>query len=67
MLVARFVGNYFFATLAFQWHKDTLQGTPWPRLGTSQDVAHCVLFLASPEAEWIMGIALPVDGGLAAK
>jgi NAD(P)-dependent dehydrogenase (short-subunit alcohol dehydrogenase family) len=50
-----------------QWHKDALQGTPWPRLGTSQDVAHCALFLASPEAEWITGIALPVDGGAAAK
>lgn len=50
-----------------QWHKDALHGTPWPRLGTSQDVAHCVLFLASPEAEWITGVALPVDGGAAAK
>jgi NAD(P)-dependent dehydrogenase (short-subunit alcohol dehydrogenase family) len=33
----------------------------------TQDVAHCVLFLSSPEAEWITGVALPVDGGLAAK
>jgi NAD(P)-dependent dehydrogenase (short-subunit alcohol dehydrogenase family) len=50
-----------------QWHKAALQDTPWPRLGTSQDVAHCVLFLVSPEAEWITGIALPVDGGMTAK
>jgi NAD(P)-dependent dehydrogenase (short-subunit alcohol dehydrogenase family) len=50
-----------------QWHSDALQDAPWPRLGTSQDVAHCVLFLASPEAEWITGVALPVDGGAAAK
>jgi NAD(P)-dependent dehydrogenase (short-subunit alcohol dehydrogenase family) len=31
-----------------QWHRDALQGTPWPRLGTPRDVAHCVLFLTSP-------------------
>jgi NAD(P)-dependent dehydrogenase (short-subunit alcohol dehydrogenase family) len=42
-----------------EWHKGTLQYTPWPRLGTSQDVAHCVLFLSSPESEWITGVALP--------
>jgi NAD(P)-dependent dehydrogenase (short-subunit alcohol dehydrogenase family) len=50
-----------------QWHQGALQDTPWPRLGTSQDVAHCVLFLASPEAEWVTGIALVVDGGASAK
>jgi NAD(P)-dependent dehydrogenase (short-subunit alcohol dehydrogenase family) len=50
-----------------QAHKAALQDTPWPRLGTSQDVAHCVLFLASPEAEWVTGIALAVDGGASAK
>jgi hypothetical protein len=27
-----------------QWHSDALQGTPWPRLGTSQDVAHWCCF-----------------------
>jgi NAD(P)-dependent dehydrogenase (short-subunit alcohol dehydrogenase family) len=50
-----------------QWHSDALQDAPWPRLGTSKDVAHCVLFLTSPEAEWVTGIALPVDGGASAK
>jgi NAD(P)-dependent dehydrogenase (short-subunit alcohol dehydrogenase family) len=50
-----------------QWHRDALQDCPWPRLGTSQDVAHCVLFLSSPDSEWITGIALSVDGGAAAK
>jgi NAD(P)-dependent dehydrogenase (short-subunit alcohol dehydrogenase family) len=50
-----------------EWHRAALENTPWPRLGTSQDVAHCVLFLTSPEAEWVTGIALVVDGGASAK
>ena len=50
-----------------QWHRVALQNTPWPRLGTPQDVAHCVLFLASPEAELVTGIALAVDGGASAR
>src|SRR4029453_2306430 len=45
-----------------EWSGGPAQGPPWPGLGTSQDVAQCVLFLASPEAEWVTGIALPLDG-----
>jgi NAD(P)-dependent dehydrogenase (short-subunit alcohol dehydrogenase family) len=37
--------------------------TPWPRLGTPQDVAGAALFLASAEATFIQGATLPVDGG----
>lgn len=37
--------------------------TPWPRLGTTGDVAAAVAFLASDDAAWITGVALPVDGG----
>jgi NAD(P)-dependent dehydrogenase (short-subunit alcohol dehydrogenase family) len=39
------------------------QQTPWPRLGTPADIAAAVAFLVSDEAEWITGVALPVDGG----
>ena len=39
------------------------QQTLWPRLGAPTDVAAAVAFLASDEAEWITGVALPVDGG----
>lgn len=37
--------------------------TPWPRLGRPSDVAAAVAFLVSDDAEWITGVALPVDGG----
>jgi len=37
--------------------------TPWPRLGRPEDVASAALFLASPEATFITGENLMVDGG----
>ncbi|WP_329571632.1 SDR family NAD(P)-dependent oxidoreductase [Kitasatospora sp. NBC_01266] len=37
---------------------------PLGRVGTPQDVAGAVAFLASPDAAWITGVTLPVDGGL---
>lgn len=37
------------------------------RMGTAWDVANAALFLASDEARYITGIALPVDGGLSAR
>ncbi|MCS2162140.1 SDR family oxidoreductase [Scandinavium sp. H11S7] len=33
------------------------------RLGTPEDIAHAVLFFASPYAKWISGQILSVDGG----
>jgi NAD(P)-dependent dehydrogenase (short-subunit alcohol dehydrogenase family) len=33
------------------------------RMGTGWDVANAALFLASDEADFITGVALPVDGG----
>ena len=36
---------------------------PLARLGTPEDVANAVLFLASPMSTWITGAALVVDGG----
>lgn len=37
------------------------------KMGTAWDVAHAALFLASDEAGFITGIALPVDGGQSAR
>lgn len=41
----------------------------WPqaigRLGTAQDIADMVLFLASPRADYVTGMIVRVDGGIA--
>jgi NAD(P)-dependent dehydrogenase (short-subunit alcohol dehydrogenase family) len=37
------------------------------KMGTAWDVAHAALFLASEEAGFITGVALPVDGGQSAR
>ena len=36
---------------------------PLGRAGTPEDVAKAMLFLASDDAGFITGVALPVDGG----
>ena len=36
---------------------------PVGRLGEPEDVARTILWLASPEAGWITGTAVTVDGG----
>jgi 3alpha(or 20beta)-hydroxysteroid dehydrogenase len=39
---------------------------PLKRIGTTDDVAQAVLFLASPEAKYITGAELAIDGGVSA-
>lgn len=41
--------------------------TPWPRVGTPEDVAKSVVFLASDDADWITGSMLTVDGAFTAR
>ncbi len=43
------------------------QTVPFKRPGTPEEMAEAVLFLVSPEASYITGIALPVDGGSSAS
>jgi NAD(P)-dependent dehydrogenase (short-subunit alcohol dehydrogenase family) len=37
------------------------------RLGTAEDIANDVLFLASDEASWFTGSELVIDGGMTAQ
>jgi len=41
--------------------------TPWPRMGTAEDVARVAGFLASDEAQWMTGSMLTVDGAYTAR
>ena len=41
--------------------------SPTGKMGDAWDVAHAALYLASDEAKYVNGVALPVDGGLACR
>ena len=38
--------------------------TPLGRIGQPEDIAAAVAFLASDDASYVTGIALPIDGGM---
>jgi NAD(P)-dependent dehydrogenase (short-subunit alcohol dehydrogenase family) len=40
--------------------------SPWPELGTAEDVAKASVFLASSDARWATGTLLTIDGGFTA-
>ncbi len=51
-----------------QPHMDQIMAeTPLGRMGTPEEVAHAVAFLASPQAAFITGQTLSVDGGLSMR
>ena len=45
---------------------EIMRDQPVGRLGRAEEVAAAVLWLASPGASFIHGVALPVDGGFTA-
>jgi 2-dehydro-3-deoxy-D-gluconate 5-dehydrogenase len=44
-------------------HERVLARTPAGRWGTREDMAGIAVFLASPAADFVTGVAIPVDGG----
>jgi len=48
------------------WADGALKRYPLGRFGQPDEIASAILFLASDEAAFITGVALPVDGGFAA-
>jgi 7-alpha-hydroxysteroid dehydrogenase len=44
--------------------EEMVSGTPLKRLGEADDIALCVVYLASPAASFVTGKLLEVDGGL---
>lgn len=59
-----FVASALTDVLPDEMVQATIQNTPLGRLGTVEDVANAVVFLASDEANFITGQVLTVDGGL---
>ena len=48
------------------WREQMLTRYPMKRFGTVDDIAAAILYLASDEASFVTGAALPVDGGYTA-
>jgi len=44
--------------------RNLLKATPFGRLGTEEDIARAVSLLTSPDADFIIGQTIPVDGGM---
>ncbi len=50
-----------------EWRSQMEQMHPMKAIGLPKDVAAAATFLCSPEADWLTGVILPVDGGLTAR
>ena len=59
-----YIGTDMTAVLPDAVKEKMLEVIPLKRMGTPQDVANAVLFLASDDSTYITGQVLPVDGGM---
>jgi 3-oxoacyl-[acyl-carrier protein] reductase len=62
-IVPGFVKTDMFRHHSPEMWKNLSEMLPMQKMATPLDVAHAALFLVSPEAEYLTGAALPVDGG----
>jgi len=46
--------------------KEITRDQPIGRIGRAEEIAAAVLWLCSPGASFVLGVALPVDGGFTA-
>jgi NAD(P)-dependent dehydrogenase (short-subunit alcohol dehydrogenase family) len=61
--------------LTFRWTRpqgdldpaEAIANQPINRLGEPEEIAAAVLWLCSPGASFVIGVALPVDGGYTAR
>jgi 3-oxoacyl-[acyl-carrier protein] reductase len=59
-----FIDTAMTSALSDEFKENALKVIPLGRIGTPQDVAHAVCFLASEEASYITGHVLNVNGGM---
>jgi NAD(P)-dependent dehydrogenase (short-subunit alcohol dehydrogenase family) len=59
-----YIETEMLATIPEDKRAKITKSVPMGRLGTEDDVAEAVLYLASDGAAYVTGIVLPVDGGL---
>lgn len=50
-----------------QFHREFAKFIPMGRYGDPSEIADAIVFLASPQAAFITGVTLPVDGGATAR
>lgn len=60
------VANSVVSPSSDEYKEALLKTIPWGRMGQPDDIARAALFLASPEADFITGTVLRVDGGSSA-
>jgi 3-oxoacyl-[acyl-carrier protein] reductase len=59
-----FIDTDMTKALSQEQHASLLTQIPLARLGAPEDIAHAVAFLASPQAAYITGTTLHVNGGM---
>ncbi len=60
------VANSVISPTSDKYKEALLKSIPWGRMGQPDDIARAALFLASPDADFITGTVLHVDGGSSA-